>query len=51
MNKPSNTYQLPKTWSKVNFEDIVVFTMSKKPSLFKQENYQTFFISIIYTNI
>ena len=37
MNKESNTYQLPKKWSEVNFEDIVVFTKGKKPSLFKQE--------------
>jgi hypothetical protein len=36
MNKESNTYQLPKKWSEVNFEDIVVFTKGKKPSLFKQ---------------
>ena len=36
MNKESNTYQLPRTWSEVNFEDIVVFTKGKKPSLFKQ---------------
>ncbi len=37
MSKESNTYQLPKKWSEVNFEDIVVFTKGKKPSLFKQQ--------------
>jgi type I restriction enzyme S subunit len=36
MSKESNTYQLPKTWLEVNFEDIVVFAKGKKPSLFKQ---------------
>lgn len=36
MNKESNTYQLPKKWSEANFEDIVVFSKGKKPSLFKQ---------------
>lgn len=36
MNEESDTYQLPKKWSEVNFEDIVVFTKGKKPSLFKQ---------------
>lgn len=36
MNKESNTYQLPKKWAEVNFEEIVVLTKGKKPSLFKQ---------------
>jgi len=32
MSKESNTYQLPKKWSEVNFEDIVVFTTAYRQS-------------------